>query len=105
MRLFTETDDAYIIANAGTMPAIKIAANLERSRSTLQRYANKTLKISLRLKGDLHKSSKLSNLQVEIIKALEVCGFSASEIHKACFDHVNRNTVQLIHYGVNRKEL
>jgi len=94
VKYYTEEEDKIIKKYAGVKKTEDIALILGRSASSLEGRVKK-LGVSLRMKGENHHGSKLSNLQIEMIYALKISGFRACEIHKAAFNHVNYNTVHL----------
>ena len=77
---------------ASTKTAEEIGVILGKSERQVRYYAGKK-RISLKKTGENHKGAKLSNLQVQMLKALLASGFTASDIHRACFSHVHLSTV------------
>ena len=92
MKPYLESDDKAIKKWASIKKAEDIAAILGRSRQSLQAHAQR-IGVSLKMKGEDYHTSKLSNLQVEMIHALTSSGFKPCDIHKAAFNHVNYDTV------------
>lgn len=100
---YTPDEVLTIKKHAGVKSTQDIAAILDRSYQSVVRKAGE-LNISLRLLGEDHYNAKLSNLQVEMIHSLHVCGFKIAEIHKAAFNHVDYNTIHAVVNAYNRKK-
>ena len=99
---YTPDELLFIRKNAGVISDKEIAKAIGKEQKGVQIQARK-MGVSLRLLGELHHGSKLSDLQVEMINALTVSGFRPCEIHKAAFSHVHRNTVHAVVAAYNRK--
>ena len=100
---YTAEDKATLLELAGKKPMKEVAEILGRSIPSLAQYAGKH-GISLRCKGENHYGATLSNLQVEMIRALDECGFSPNEIHKGAFNDKNYSTVYAVIEGTTWKE-
>lgn len=78
---------------AGTKTAEEIGMILDRTPNAILQMAGK-ISVSLKKVNENHSGTKMSNLQVEIVRALYEGGFTVLEIHAACFDHVGFSTVK-----------
>lgn len=97
----TEEEHAIIAEFAGKKTAEEIGLMLGYDRRKILHYANRN-GISLQKKGQYHDRAKLTDLQAEMVKALAKCGFSDTEINKACFRHVTRSCISGITTGASR---
>ena len=75
-------------ASSKTVQAI--GADLGRSASSVKGKANK-LKICMVKEGQNNPGAKLSDMQVEMIRALADAGFRITDIHASCFSYVSYN--------------
>lgn len=100
---YTKVEKATVKEFAGikTAEEISIILGNNRTRSSVLNYAS-SKKICLRKIGENHTGAVLSNLQAQIVIALNECGFSDTEIREACFSHVSRGCIYGITSGSNR---
>lgn len=89
---YSREEDKTIREFAGKKTAEEIGTILSRTKHGIHARINH-LGISGMLVGENHRSSKLSNLQVQMLVALYCAGFTVNEIHKAAFSHVTLSTV------------
>ena len=80
----------------------EIGIILGRSAQSIANRAYR-LKVSMVKKGQNHHDVKLSDMQVEIARALNESGFNACEIHRCCFSHVSLSAVQKIVFFKSRR--
>lgn len=98
---YTEEDKRIVRKYAGKKSAEEIGLMINRTPASVRHFAYLN-KISLRKSGQYHHQSKLTDLQVEMVKALSKCGFSETEINKSCFRHVTRSCITNIVRGATR---
>ena len=91
-RMWSEYDKIVLKKHAQTKTAYEIGVMLSRTEVSINQAAFR-YKIDMKKRGENHRDSKLSNLQVEMLRSLIECGFSTTEIHKACFDHISCQNV------------
>ena len=91
-RKWSEYDKIVLKKHAQTKTAYEIGVMLGRTKNAVVQ-ASCRYKIKMEKRGENHRDSKLSNLQVEMLRSLIECGFSTTEIHKACFDHISCQNV------------
>lgn len=89
---YTTADDATIRKYAGKKTGEEIGIIIGRSRYSVMNRMG-FLGVSGRLLGEDHAASKLSNLQVEMLRCLITGGFTACEVHKAMLNHVSMQSV------------
>ena len=99
---YTDSEKSLLKEYAGKLPKKELAAMLKRSEASLQVQARK-LEVSLRMVGEDHWNAKLTNLQVQMIDSLVVCGFSCAEIHEGLFPDLSRHTIYAVIAKYNRK--
>ena len=92
---YSKEDVDILNKYAGVKNTSEISIILGRSRYSVLQKA-KLLKISLRQVGENHHKAKLSNLQVEMIRALAESGFTIREIHNAVFSETSIDTIRSI---------
>ena len=91
-RLWTQEEDKVLKELAGLQSVAAIAVALGRSDKGVHGRL-KRLKLSGRLKGELHWNAKLSNLQSAMIITLVESGYSVKEIKYAFDLEVSLNTL------------
>ena len=96
---YTADEDATIREFASLKTAEEIGIMLSRTTAGIYHRCY-FLGIDGRLRGENHKGSKLSKLQVQMLTALHQAGFTSSEIQQAAFNHVAFNTVVNVVNGV-----
>ena len=90
---YTQDEDNALRQYAGKKTAEEIGMIIGRTRNSVH-CRLKQIGVSGRLVGENHRCSKLSNLQVEMLVALQQAGFTSYDIHQAAFDHVTITTVR-----------
>ena len=100
-RYYTKEEAETVKKYAQTKTALEIGIMIGRTRMSVLNWASVN-KVSLRKKGENHNRAVLSNLQAEMVGALNDAGFSATEIKKACFSHVTLGCITGITSGSNR---
>ena len=81
-----------LVQFASTKTAIEIGMMTCRPAASIYSKA-RGLGVSLLKKGQNHHWHKLSDLQVEMVRALNEAGFTNGEIWTACFDHVTKSAI------------
>lgn len=99
---YTKEDTRLIKQFAGKKTAAEIAIMLGRTRASVLNHASH-YNISLRQIGQYASNAVLSDLQAQMVCALDDAGFTDTEINKACFPHVSRGCITNIASGSNRQ--
>lgn len=96
---YTADEDATVREFASLKTAEEIGIMIGRTASSVYGRCH-LLNICGRLRGENHKGSKLSSLQVQMLTALYQAGFTSIEIQRAAFDHVTVTTVINVVTGI-----
>ncbi len=96
---YTPDEDATVREYASLKTAEEIGTMLGRTTGSVYSRCH-LLGVDGRLRGENHKGSKLSRLQVQMLTALYQAGFTSIEIQRAVFDHVTVTTVVNVVTGI-----